>query len=80
MKAYVGIDLHSTNNYVGIINQKDKRLFQKRLPNNLDEILKKLRPFKKQIDGIAIETRTFPCQTIGDRHLPGPDRPAYRRA
>jgi transposase len=56
MKAYVGIDLHSTNNYVGIINQKDKRLFQKRLPNNLDNVLKALRPFKKQIEGIAIES------------------------
>ena len=56
MKAYVGIDLHSTNSYVGIIDQKDKRLFQKRLPNNLDNVLKALSPFKKQIEGIAIES------------------------
>ena len=39
-----------------IINQKDKKLFQKRLPNNLDNVLKALRPFKKQIEGIAIES------------------------
>ena len=56
MKAYVGIDLHSTNNYVGIINQNDKRLFQKRLPNNLDKVLKALSSFKKQIKGSAIES------------------------
>ena len=30
MQAYVGIDLHSTNSYIGIIDQEDKRLFQKR--------------------------------------------------
>jgi len=26
MKAYAGINLHSTNNYIGIINDKDQRL------------------------------------------------------
>jgi len=29
MKAYAGIDLHSTNNYIGIINDNDQRLFKK---------------------------------------------------
>jgi len=38
MKAYAGIDLHSTNNYIGIINDKDQRLFKKRLPNVLPPI------------------------------------------
>jgi hypothetical protein len=33
MKVYAGIDLHSSNNYIGIINEKDERLYQKRLPN-----------------------------------------------
>ena len=45
MKAYAGIDLHSTNNYIGIINDKAQRLFKKRLPNNLDVILSALEPF-----------------------------------
>ena len=26
MKTYAGIDLHSSNNYLGIIDEKDKRL------------------------------------------------------
>jgi hypothetical protein len=27
MKTYAGIDLHSSNNYIGVINAKDKRLY-----------------------------------------------------
>ncbi len=34
MKAYAGIDLHSSNNYIGIMDQDHKRLFGKRLPNS----------------------------------------------
>lgn len=30
MKLYAGIDLHSSNNYLGIIDAKDQRLFGKR--------------------------------------------------
>ena len=56
MQAYAGIDLHSTNNYIGIIDQQDQRIFQKRLPNSISQILMALKPFKKDIEGIAIES------------------------
>jgi len=56
MKAYAGIDLHSTNNYIGIINDKDQRLFKKRLPNNLDVILSALEPFQQDLHGIVVES------------------------
>ena len=56
MKAYAGIDLHSTNNYIGIINDKDQRLFKKRLPNNLDVILSALEPFQQDLQGIVVES------------------------
>ena len=39
MKVYAGIDLHSSNNYVGIINDQDQRVYQKRLPNQVEHIL-----------------------------------------
>ena len=39
MKTYAEIDLHSRNNYVGIIDEKDKMLYQRRLPNRLEDIL-----------------------------------------
>ena len=34
MKTYAGIDLHSSNNYIVVIDENDKRLFEKRLPRN----------------------------------------------
>ena len=33
MEAYAGIDLHSSNSYIGIIDEQDRRHFAKRLPN-----------------------------------------------
>ncbi len=56
MRTYAGIDLHSTNNYIGIINDKDQRLFKKRLPNDLDVILSALEPFQQDLHGIVVES------------------------
>jgi transposase len=39
MKAYAGIDLHSSNNYLGIINDNDKRLYGRWISNDLNLIL-----------------------------------------
>ncbi len=36
MKLYGGVDLHSNNSWIGIIiDQKGKRIFDKKLPNEL---------------------------------------------
>lgn len=56
MRAYAGIDLHSSNNYVGVIDEKDRRLYRKRLPNDLDTILSVLAPFKKNLAGVVVES------------------------
>jgi transposase len=56
METYAGIDLHSSNNYIGIMDQDYKRLFGKRLPNNLDKILMVLEPFKPDLKGIVVES------------------------
>ena len=56
MKSYAGIDLHSSNNYVGIINEEDQRLYQKRLPNQLEHILQALEPFKESMEGVVVES------------------------
>ncbi|MEK7789894.1 MAG: transposase, partial [Planctomycetota bacterium] len=56
MSYYVGIDLHSDNNYIGVIDKKDSRILGKKLPNDLDVILKALEPFQKKIQGIVIES------------------------
>jgi len=56
MKVYAGIDLHSSNNYVGIINDQDQRVYQKRLPNQLEHILEALEPFKESMEGVVVES------------------------
>jgi transposase len=56
MSTYAGIDLHSNNIFLGVIDQELNRLFIKRLPNKLDIIKKALRPYKKALVGVAVES------------------------
>jgi hypothetical protein len=56
MKAYAGIDLHSSNNYIGIINEQDQRIFGKRIPNDLDNVLTALEPFRHELAGVVVES------------------------
>lgn len=56
MRVYAGIDLHSTNSYVGVSDGQDRRLFKRRLPNDLDVILLALEPFKADLVGVVVES------------------------
>jgi transposase len=56
MEAYAGIDLHSNNSFVGVIDGDDRRLYKKRLPNDLDTILSALAPFRKDLVGVVVES------------------------
>jgi len=56
MGSYAGIDLHSSNNYIGIMDQDHKRLFGKRQPNNLEKILMVLEAFKSDLKGVVVES------------------------
>jgi len=56
MQAYAGIDLHSSNNYIGIINEQDQRLYGKRMPNDLNHVLMALKPFRDQLEGVVVES------------------------
>jgi hypothetical protein len=40
MKLYGAIDLHSTNNVTVVIDEQDRVIYQKRLPDDLALILK----------------------------------------
>lgn len=53
---YCGIDLHSNNGFYGIVEKSGKRVYGKRLPNRLDDVLEALCPYKKQIEEIAVES------------------------
>mgnify|MGYP001594972553 CR=1 FL=1 len=56
MKLYTGFDLHSTNNYLAIIDKNGKRVFKKKMPNDSEQILAVLKPYKHDIVGIAVES------------------------
>jgi len=56
MALYAGLDLHSRNTYVGVLDHKFKRVFNKRLNNDLPLILATLEPFREQIQGIVVES------------------------
>ncbi len=56
MKLYCGIDLHSNNHYVSIIDESDKRIKEKRLSNDLSKTLSYLEPYQGDLHGIAIES------------------------
>jgi transposase len=56
MELYSGLDLHSTNTYIGILDTDFKRVFKKRISNNLDLILETLQPFKDQLKGLVVES------------------------
>lgn len=56
MKLYCGIDLHSNNHYVSIIDHQDKRLKEKRLSNDLSKTIALLEPYRNDLLGIAIES------------------------
>jgi hypothetical protein len=40
MELYAGLDLHSRNTYIGIMDNTFNRVFKKRVPNDLDLIFK----------------------------------------
>ena len=56
MATYAGIDLHSSNNYIGVINSRDKRLYGKRHENNIKQVVKALSPFRKNLKGVVVES------------------------
>jgi len=56
MKLYAGIDLHSNNSVIAVIDEQDRVVFQKRLPNELERILLALASFKRWLVGVVVES------------------------
>ena len=56
MQLYAGLDLHSRNTYIGIMDKEFKRVFNKRVANKLPLILATLKPFQNQLKGIVVES------------------------
>jgi transposase len=56
MEAYAGIDLHSSSNFTAVIDETDKKIYGKQLPNKIDAVLSALRPFKENLKGVVVES------------------------
>jgi len=55
-KLMAGIDLHSNNLFCAIVDMNGKRVFEKKLPCELESVLQALQPFKKRLEKIAVES------------------------
>ncbi len=53
---YSGIDLHSNNSVVTVIDEADRVVPEKRLPNDLTKILPFLTPWQSELTGVAVES------------------------
>lgn len=56
MNKYSGIDLHSNNCVVVVINEDDRVLCEKRVPNNLEQIVALLEPHRGDLKGVVVES------------------------
>lgn len=56
MACYSGIDLHSTNSVVVVIDETDRVLYQRRLPNELERIAAALEPYRSELAGVVVES------------------------
>lgn len=56
MKIMAGIDLHSNNAMIGLVDMEGRRLLHKRTACELPKVLEVLEPYRERIDTIAVES------------------------
>jgi transposase len=56
MKLYGGIDLHSNNSVLNLIDENSKVVLKKRISNNLEAILILLEPYRASLVGLVVES------------------------
>src|SRR5215210_3025687 len=55
-KVMAGIDLHSNNLVIGIMDSDGKRVAHQKLECRISEVVKFLTPYKKRLDQVAVES------------------------
>jgi transposase len=55
-KVLAGMDLHSNNVVIGILDTDGKRVANRKLPCDLKEVVRFLAPFKKRLEQVAVES------------------------
>lgn len=56
MKLYGGIDLHSNNRVVALLDEQDRVVYQKRLGNDLEYVQEQLAPYRADVQGLVVES------------------------
>lgn len=56
MKLYGGIDLHSNNSVIHLIDENSCVILKRRITNNLLAILQLLQPYRDAIEGLVVES------------------------
>jgi len=56
MKLYGGIDLHSTNSVVVVLDEQDRVLLERRVTNDLQRVKDLLAPFREALCGVVVES------------------------
>ena len=56
MELYAGIDLHSNNSVLLVLDEQDRTVFAKRLPNDLTAIITALKSCSGTLRGVAVES------------------------
>lgn len=56
MDKYTGIDLHSNNCVITVIDGDDRVVCERRVPNKLDQVLELLAPYWEELRGIVVES------------------------
>ena len=64
MELYAGIDLHSNNSVMVVLDENDRVVYQKRLPNSLERIVQALAECTLPINGIAVESTFNWCWLV----------------
>ena len=56
MRMYCGIDLHSNNNYVAILDERLEEVGCRRLRNDLEQVKRYLEPHRSELVAVAVES------------------------
>ena len=56
MKLYGGIDLHSNNSVIAVLDEGDSVVYRRRLANDLELVVGELAPYREGIEGLVVES------------------------
>jgi transposase len=58
MKLYGGIDLHSNNSVLALLDDEERLVYRKRLANDAPSLLEALAPYREAIVGLVVDPPT----------------------